>query len=67
MIGPRSAAYGMPSQQKTGKGGSSGYQYLRATLNDHYRVFLDLFNLPAYYIPRDYLPTFPGEPKETAL
>ncbi|KAG1681408.1 Tryptophan 2,3-dioxygenase [Nymphon striatum] len=39
-----------------GTGGSSGYQYLRSTLSDRYKVFLDLFNLSTYLIPRAYMP-----------
>ncbi|XP_057314135.1 tryptophan 2,3-dioxygenase-like isoform X1 [Hydractinia symbiolongicarpus] len=41
---------------KTGTGGSSGYRYLRATVSDRYKAFLDLFNLSNYLIPRDYIP-----------
>jgi len=41
---------------KVGTGGSSGYQYLRATVSDRYKVFLDLFNLSTFLIPRRYLP-----------
>ncbi|ESO93465.1 hypothetical protein LOTGIDRAFT_202558 [Lottia gigantea] len=41
---------------KVGTGGSSGYQYLRATISDRYKVFLDLFNLSTYIIPRAYIP-----------
>ncbi|OQR68765.1 tryptophan 2 [Tropilaelaps mercedesae] len=39
-----------------GTGGSSGYQYLRSTLSDRYKVFLDLFNLSSFLIPRSCLP-----------
>ncbi|XP_003742333.1 tryptophan 2,3-dioxygenase [Galendromus occidentalis] len=39
-----------------GTGGSSGYQYLRSTLSDRYKVFLDLFNLATFIIPRSCLP-----------
>ncbi|XP_052792564.1 tryptophan 2,3-dioxygenase-like [Mya arenaria] len=41
---------------KMGTGGSSGYQYLRSTVSDRYKVFLDLFNLSAFLIPRDFIP-----------
>nr|XP_023018705.1 tryptophan 2,3-dioxygenase-like [Leptinotarsa decemlineata] len=39
-----------------GTGGSSGYQYLRSTLSDRYKVFVDLFNLSTFLIPRSYIP-----------
>ncbi|GMR44195.1 hypothetical protein PMAYCL1PPCAC_14390 [Pristionchus mayeri] len=42
---------------KQGTGGSSGYMYLRSTVSDKYKVFLDLFNLSTWLIPRDYIPT----------
>ncbi|ELU15694.1 hypothetical protein CAPTEDRAFT_225408 [Capitella teleta] len=41
---------------KVGTGGSSGYQYLRSTVGDRYKVFLDLFNLSTFLIPREYIP-----------
>ncbi|KAI6239075.1 Tryptophan 2,3-dioxygenase [Aphelenchoides fujianensis] len=41
---------------KQGTGGSSGYLYLRTTVSDRYKVFLDLFNLSTWLIPRDYIP-----------
>ncbi|XP_057291950.1 tryptophan 2,3-dioxygenase-like [Hydractinia symbiolongicarpus] len=41
---------------KTGTGGSSGYRYLRATVSDRYKAFLDLFYLSNYLIPREYIP-----------
>ncbi|KAI6215377.1 hypothetical protein M3Y94_00378700 [Aphelenchoides besseyi] len=41
---------------KQGTGGSSGYLYLRTTVSDRYKVFLDLFNLSTWLIPRDYVP-----------
>lgn len=40
-----------------GTGGSSGYQYLRCTLSDRYKVFVDLFNLSTFLIPRDWIPS----------
>jgi tryptophan 2,3-dioxygenase len=44
---------------KVGTGGSSGYQYLRGTLTDKYKVFADLCNLPTYLVPREYTPPLP--------
>uniref|UniRef100_A0A0K0G128 Tryptophan 2,3-dioxygenase n=1 Tax=Strongyloides venezuelensis TaxID=75913 RepID=A0A0K0G128_STRVS len=41
---------------KMGSGGSSGYLYLRSTIADKYKVFLDLFNLSTWIIPRIYIP-----------
>ncbi|GAU99140.1 hypothetical protein RvY_10182 [Ramazzottius varieornatus] len=41
---------------KTGTGGTSGYMYLRSTVSDRYKVFLDLFNVSSFIIPRDYIP-----------
>ncbi|XP_036097332.1 tryptophan 2,3-dioxygenase [Molossus molossus] len=41
---------------KAGTGGSSGYQYLRSTVSDRYKVFVDLFNLSTYVIPRHWIP-----------
>ncbi|KAF4526211.1 hypothetical protein B566_EDAN001896 [Ephemera danica] len=46
----------MIGSQNLGTGGSSGYQYLRATLSDRYKVFIDLFNLSTFLIPRSYIP-----------
>lgn len=46
---------------KVGTGGSSGYQYLRSTIHDSYKVFLDLFALPTYLLPRSHIPTLPEE------
>lgn len=37
---------------KAGTGGSSGYYYLKSTVNDHYRVFIDFFNMSTFLIPR---------------
>lgn len=50
---------------KLGTGGSSGYQYLRSTISDRYKVFLDLFNLSAFLIPRDYIPPLTRNMKRT--
>ncbi|XP_068134980.1 tryptophan 2,3-dioxygenase [Hyperolius riggenbachi] len=41
---------------KSGTGGSSGYQYLRSTVSDRYKVFVDLFNLSTYLVPRHWVP-----------
>lgn len=41
---------------KMGTGGTSGYQYLRSTVSDRYKVFVDLFNLSNFLIPRDRIP-----------
>lgn len=44
---------------KIGTGGSSGYQYLRATISDRYKVFVDLFNLSTFLIPLEFRPPLP--------
>uniref|UniRef100_A0A673Z4L0 Tryptophan 2,3-dioxygenase n=1 Tax=Salmo trutta TaxID=8032 RepID=A0A673Z4L0_SALTR len=41
---------------KAGTGGSSGYHYLRSTVSDRYKVFVDLFNLAMFLIPRHWVP-----------
>ncbi|XP_056625648.1 tryptophan 2,3-dioxygenase A [Triplophysa dalaica] len=41
---------------KAGTGGSSGYQYLRSTVSDRYKVFVDLFNLANFLVPREWVP-----------
>lgn len=46
----------MIGSAQLGTGGSSGYQYLRSTLSDRYKVFLDLFNLSTFLIPRSHIP-----------
>lgn len=46
-----------------GTGGSSGYQYLRSTLSDRYKVFVDLFNLSTFLIPRDMIPPLTNKMK----
>jgi tryptophan 2,3-dioxygenase len=45
---------------KIGTGGSSGHQYLMATVDKH-RIFKDLFDLPTYLIPRSELPALPDD------
>lgn len=47
---------------KIGTGGSSGHQYLKRAA-DNNRVFVDLFNLSTYLIPRSQLPAMPPEVK----
>jgi tryptophan 2,3-dioxygenase len=49
---------------KTGTGGSSGYDYLKGTLEPH-RVFSDLLAISTYLIPRSALPPLPDELKKT--
>lgn len=43
---------------KIGTGGSSGHEYLKNTTS-HNRVFIDLFNLSTFLIPRSKLPKLP--------
>jgi tryptophan 2,3-dioxygenase len=43
---------------KSGTGGSSGYEYLKATSTLH-KCFPDLFNLSEYLLPKSKLPTLP--------
>jgi tryptophan 2,3-dioxygenase len=45
---------------KIGTGGSSGYQYLKSTIESH-KIFTDLFNLSTFLIPRSALPELPLE------
>jgi len=40
---------------KLGTGGSSGYLYLKSTVSDRYRPFLDLFQLSNYLVPNKYI------------
>lgn len=46
--------------RKIGTGGSSGHDYLKATI-DRQRIFADIFNLSTFLIPRSSLPKLPGE------
>ncbi|XP_063238090.1 tryptophan 2,3-dioxygenase [Bacillus rossius redtenbacheri] len=55
----------MIGSAQLGTGGSSGYQYLRSTLSDRYKVFLDLFNLSTFLIPRDFIPPLSRHMKST--
>ena len=47
---------------KIGTGGSSGHQYLKRAAENN-RVFVDLFNLSTYLIPKSRLPEIPIEIK----
>ena len=49
--------------RKIGTGGSSGYDYLKKTAEQH-RVFYDLHNISTLLIPRTFLPELPKELKE---
>jgi len=46
----------MLGSSQLGTGGSSGYQYLRSTLSERYKVFIDLFNMSTFLIPRNMIP-----------
>ena len=61
----------MLGSSQLGTGGSSGYQYLRSTLSERYqihviqdsrhffiryKVFIDLFNLSTFLVPRNLVP-----------
>jgi tryptophan 2,3-dioxygenase len=45
---------------KIGTGGSSGYHYLRTTIDSH-KIFVDLSNLSTFLIPRSALPELPAD------
>jgi tryptophan 2,3-dioxygenase len=49
---------------KIGTGGSSGYDYLKGTLERH-KVFSDLLTISNYLIPRSELPKLPASLKES--
>lgn len=49
---------------KIGTGGSSGYYYLKSTVSDRYKVFLDLFNASSYLISKSNLPALPEPLRE---
>ncbi len=36
-----------------------GYHYLRSTVSDRYKIFIDLYNLASYFIPPAMLPKLP--------
>lgn len=44
--------------RKVGTGGSSGYEYLRATADKH-RAYNDLFSIATFLVPRSALPPLP--------
>jgi tryptophan 2,3-dioxygenase len=46
--------------RKTGTGGSSGHQYLKATAQQH-QIFTDLYQIATLLIPRSDLPALPIE------
>jgi len=46
----------MLGSSQLGTGGSSGYQYLRSTLSERYKVFIDLFNMSTFLVPRHLIP-----------
>ncbi|WP_411027402.1 tryptophan 2,3-dioxygenase family protein, partial [Salmonella sp. s54925] len=49
---------------KSGTAGSSGYLYLLGTACDNYKIFLDLFNLAAFIIPREFIPKLTSSMKK---
>ncbi len=49
--------------EKIGTGGSSGHSYLQNTAQKH-RIFIDLFKLATFMIPRSQLPKLPQELRE---
>jgi tryptophan 2,3-dioxygenase len=53
----------MLGSQQLGTGGSTGYSYLRSTLSDRYKIFLDLFNMSTFLIPRNMIPPLTDEMK----
>lgn len=48
---------------KVGTGGSSGYWYLRSTI-ERGKIFHDIANLATYMIPREKIPPLPIQIKE---
>jgi len=48
-----------------GTGGSSGYQYLRSTLSERYKVFIDLFNMSTFLVPRNLIPPLTPQMRTT--
>merc|ERR1719370_1004819 len=55
----------MLGSSQLGTGGSSGYQYLRSTLSERYKVFIDLFNLSTFLVPRNLVPPLTPQMKST--
>ena len=51
---------------KMGTGGSSGYMYLRSTISDRYKVFLDISTLSTFLMPPHLIPPL-SEGVETKL
>ncbi|KAL3878301.1 hypothetical protein ACJMK2_030664 [Sinanodonta woodiana] len=49
---------------KVGTGGSSGYHYLKSTVIDRYKVFVDLLNLSTFLIEQKYVPPLTPSMKE---
>ncbi|GFQ94291.1 tryptophan 2,3-dioxygenase [Trichonephila clavata] len=54
----------MIGSQQLGTGGSSGYWYLRSTLSDRYKVFVDLCNLSTFLIPASDIPPLTAHMKQ---
>lgn len=54
----------MLGSHQMGTGGSSGYHYLRSTLSDRYKVFVDICNLSTFLIPRCYIPALTAKMKK---
>jgi tryptophan 2,3-dioxygenase len=50
--------------RKVGTGGSSGYDYLRATAEKH-RAYNDLFAVATFLVPRSALPPLPDEVRKS--
>lgn len=46
--------------RKIGTGGSSGHDYLNATIEKH-KIFVDFFNLTTFLLPRSKVPALPEE------
>ena len=47
-----------------GTGKSTGYYYLKSTVSDHYKIFVDLSSLGAYLLPGEFVPSLPPELEE---
>ena len=48
---------------KIGTGGSSGHQYLKSSADKH-RIYIDLYNISTYLVPRSQLPALPAKLKQ---
>jgi len=55
----------MLGSSQLGTGGSSGYQYLRSTLSERYKVFIDLFNMSTFLVPRHLIPPLTPQMRST--